>query len=161
MKEFTDNADRVWTVEINVTAVKRVRDLLGVDLLSIVDDGKLLGRLTTEPVLLVDVIYVLCKPQADTLEVSDEDFGRAMGGDSLEAATTALLEELVAFFPTKRRRLLKRALAKFEEVETKVLELAEAKLDSPEVKAEIARLLATVGDSSGASPASSESTPAP
>ena len=33
MKTFKDNADRSWTIEVNVATVKRVRDLVGVDLL--------------------------------------------------------------------------------------------------------------------------------
>ena len=33
MPQFQDNAGRTWTVELNVDAIKRVRSLLGLDLL--------------------------------------------------------------------------------------------------------------------------------
>ena len=62
-------------------------------------DGTLLEKLINDPILLCDVIYCVCMEEADSRGVSDEDFGRAMAGDAIELATTALLEELVDFFP--------------------------------------------------------------
>ena len=41
MKTFNDNAARNWTVQVNVDAIKRVRDLAQVNLLEVVE-GKLL-----------------------------------------------------------------------------------------------------------------------
>ncbi len=96
MRTFTDNAGRTWTVAINVDAIKRVRDLLNVDLLEILD-GKLIEKFYRDPVLLCDVVYAACKLEADAKGVTDEDFGRAMAGDAIEHATKALLEELVGF----------------------------------------------------------------
>ena len=40
---------------------------------------------------------------AEKQKISDEDFGRGLGGDAIDSATTALLEELVDFFPQRRR----------------------------------------------------------
>ena len=64
MKTFKDNADRTWTVQVNVDAIKRVRDLAGLDLLSAVD-AALLEKLASDPVLLCDVVYAVCKQEAD------------------------------------------------------------------------------------------------
>ena len=60
MKTFKDNAGRTWTVAINVDAVKRVRAMLEIDLLEAVE-GKLIQRLRDDPILLCDVLYVICK----------------------------------------------------------------------------------------------------
>ncbi len=66
MKTFTDNAGRTWTVSINVAAIKRVRGLLDVDLYKLVDDGfQPLSKLVSDPVQLADVLYCLCKDEAD------------------------------------------------------------------------------------------------
>ena len=154
MKTFTDNTGRAWTIAINVDAVKRVKALAKVDLLEAVE-GKLIERLVSDPVLLCDVVYCLCKPQADQLAVSDEDFGRAMAGDAIELATTALLEELVDFFPLGKRRLLQKALAKLKDWESKAMSVAEKKLDSPELEAQFENALKSIGGSSGNSPGSS------
>jgi len=51
IKTFTDNAGRTWTVQVNVDAIKRVRDLAKVDLPEVVE-GKLIKRLLSAPVLL-------------------------------------------------------------------------------------------------------------
>jgi len=169
MKNFKDNAGRTWTVSVDVATIKRVRSLLDVDLMAAVD-GKLFERLVSDPVLLCDVIYVVCKPEADAQNVSDEDFGRAMAGDAVDHATTALLEELVDFFPQARRRLLAKALSKLKTLEARAMDVADKKLDSPELEAELEAILAKIdeepepsepGDSSGILPASSASTPAP
>jgi hypothetical protein len=106
MRSFVDNAGRTWTVQIHVTAIKRVRALLdGYDLYSLVD-GKLegLSSLLGDPILLVDVIYCLCKDEADKLGISDEDFGRGMAGASIERAKQAFVEEYVDFFPNSQIR---------------------------------------------------------
>ena len=66
MQSFKDNAGRVWVVQIHVSAVKRVRAIVGLDLYSLVDDRfQGLAKLLSDPVSLVDVLYVLCKDEAD------------------------------------------------------------------------------------------------
>ena len=160
MKTFKDNADRTWTVTVNVDAIKRVRSLLSIDLMEAVE-GKLIERLIGDPVLLCDVIYCVCKEDADAKGITDEEFGRAMAGDAIELATTALLEELVDFFPQGKRQLLRKALAKLETLQETMLALVSERLDSPELDAQLLAELRKLGDSSGVSPASSESTPVP
>ena len=160
MKTFKDNADRTWTVTVNVDAIKRVRSLLSIDLMEAVE-GKLIERLIGDPVLLCDVIYCVCKEDADAKGITDEEFGRAMAGDAIELATTALLEELVDFFPQGKRQLLKKALAKLETLQETMLAVVSERLDSPELDAQLLAELRKLGDSSGDSPASSESTPVP
>jgi hypothetical protein len=159
MKTFCDNAGRTWTVQVNVDAIKRVRDLAQVNLLEVVE-GKLLERLISDPVLLCDVIYSLCKPETDAKSVSDVDFGKAMGGDAIDGGTTALLEELVDFFPQAKRRVLAKALAKLRKLETAALAAVETRLDSPELERQMAARLAQLESSSGSAPESSASTPA-
>lgn len=105
MHTFKDTAGREWKVDIHVTAVKQVRNLLHVNLLELMDDEcALLKRMTTDPVLLVDVVYVVCKSQADEVGISDEQFGRAMAGDPIEAAYWALMEGLADFFSDPGKR---------------------------------------------------------
>ena len=132
MKSFTDNLGRTWTLVVNVAAIKRVRALCGVDLNAIVEidrnnnpSAELLERLSTDPVLLVDVLFAVCKPECDQKGVTDEDFGAAMAGDAIEQATGALLDEIVDFFPTAKRMALQQILAatrRFEVLAKKRLE---------------------------------------
>jgi len=159
MKTFTDNAGRTWTVAINVDAIKRVRDLLKVDLLEVLD-GKLIEKLYRDPVLLCDVIYAVCKPEADARNVTDEDFGRAMAGDAIEHATKALLEELVGFSPSPRDRAnLQRILETTWNVMDKARDVIEARLATVNADDLVAQALATSGGSSGSAPESPASSP--
>ena len=159
MKTFADSTGRTWHVTINVAAIKAVRALVAVDLLEI--EGKLLERLSSDPILLCDVLYALCKEQADARAVSDEDFGRSMAGNSIEQATAAFLEELVDFFPSRRRELLHKALTKLRGLETMVLSAAAARLDSGLIEKMMATELARGLEESGAPSADSPPSPAP
>jgi hypothetical protein len=176
MHAFKDNEGRDWPISINVDSIKRVRALLQVNLLDAVD-GKLIEQLDADPILLVDVIYVLCKPTADAANITDEQFGKAMGGDAIDSATVAFLEELTDFFPRGRRQLLKKAAAKLEICRDMALRSANKALDSGKLETAMAKVIAAkerqanaaleksllqlCGEVSGNSQASSESTQDP
>jgi hypothetical protein len=130
MQTFNDTQGRAWQVDVTVETIKRVKGLLGLDLLEIVG-GDLAERLSTDPILLCDVLYAVCKPEAEQRNVSDEEFGRGLAGDAIDAATGALLEALVDFFPKLRRGLLKTALGRLTELQTRAVELAEKRLKDP------------------------------
>jgi len=160
MRSFKDNAGRQWSVEINVATLKRVRGLTGTDLMQVIE-GTLIEKLIRDPVLLCDVVYAICKPEADTRTppVSDEEFGRAMAGDAIEAATTAVLEELVGFCPSPRDRAnLGRVLQAMKKVMERARDLVEKKLDGGELDRLADRLLETAGASSISAPEPSAST---
>lgn len=164
MKTFKDNADRSWNLAINVAAIKRVRDLAGVDLMEVLD-GSLIEKLIRDPILLCDVVYAVCKPEADDRGISDEEFGRAMAGDAIEHATTALLEDLVSFCPSPRdRKNLGRVLEATQRVMDKARDMVESKLESGDLERLAEEALNNLpevhGNSSGSAPASSASTPA-
>jgi len=158
MANFRDAENRVWQVTVTVATLRRVRELASVDLAGLLD-GELLDRLSSDPVLLADVLYAVCKPEADSRSVTAESFGEALAGDALDDATQALLEGLAGFFPKKRRAAAEKLIGAFRRVETKLLDAAMAKLDDPEIDARIERMIS--GASSTSSPDSSGSTPAP
>lgn len=157
MHAFKDNAGRSWEIVLNVAQVKRVRGLLGLDLLGLVDDGFAgLGKLLGNPVDLVDCIYVLCKDAADAKGISDEDFGRAMAGDAIGAAADAFYDEFRDFLSDPQLR------GAMTQLKTSAKALVGAMLTKSmaELKAAEAKLLAeTSGVSSGNTPESSESIP--
>lgn len=167
MKQFTDNAGRSWTVDVNVAALKRAKGLAGVDLMGVLD-GDLIEKFIRDPVLLCDAIYAVCKPEADDREVSDEEFGRAMAGDAIENATAALLDEIVSFCPNPRDRLaLGRVIKATNMGMEKARDLVETKLDSGMLEKAIDQAIEwlaeaeTPGDSSTTAPVSAASIPPP
>ena len=159
MKTFTDTAGRTWTVCVTVDAIKRVRALLDVNLLAILDEGcQLLAQLHDDPVLLVDVLYAVCQPQAEAQQVTDVQFGQAMSGDALLHANRALLEGLSDFFPSARQRAaLKNLLQKTERVVDRLLDHAETTIEQLDPDSVAQSAIASFGNSREPS----EFTPAP
>jgi len=132
MATFADAAGREWVVDIDVAALRRVRKRLDLNLMDAIG-GETLGRLADDPVLLVDVLYVLCQEQAERDGISDEAFGRAMRGDALDAAAGAFLEALADFCPSRKAALLRKLVAKGEEAQETILARAETMLASGEI----------------------------
>ena len=146
MHTFSDTQGRPWTITLNVDAIRRVRSVLNINLLEAIE-GKLLERLITDPVLLCDILFVVIQPEAIAKGISDEDFGRSLGGDVLDVATTALLEELVDFFPSAKRTVFRKALAKLKQLETLAIETATQRLESPELGERMKTALASTSGS--------------
>jgi len=141
MQTFNDSRGRTWELSVNVNTIKRVKQMADVDLMGLVSDHASVERLIADPCLLVDVLYVLCKPQADAAGVTDVEFGESLGGDALDDATTALLEDFCDFFPARKRSILRTALGKIRAIEQGVLDLAEKIVNDPAMDAEIERAL--------------------
>lgn len=164
MRQFTDTKERVWDVELNVRQMKRVRDVLGIDLVNVIQAGKdgavatdTLDRVANDPILLVDILWVLCEGQAKAAGVTDDDFGSSLAGDSISDATRAFLDELVDFFPGARRLFLKKAVDLARKYETENAEMLEKALNSPEFEERLKTSLRPPAASRG----SAASTPAP
>jgi len=152
MKTFKDNADRTWTLSINVDAIKRARSLASVDLLAVLDDGcKLLAQLHDDPILLVDTLYAICKPDAERLGVSDVDFGRAMAGDAILHAAEALFADLIDFFPdAQKRKTARDLLSKLTNLSNKVMAHAQAMVEAIDEDSAAAKLINSFGNSPAA-----------
>lgn len=150
MKTFRDTAGREWAITVDVNAIKRVMkapieyfgEPLKVNLLELVDpDGELLKKVVEYPPLVCDIVYALCKPQCDEKNVTDEEFGRSMGGDVLERVLNLVIEETIDFFPQGRRAVLKKVLSKSQAFAAKAKSLIETRLAAGELDAAIDALL--------------------
>ena len=98
MQRFTDRHGRQWEISVNVASIRRVRDLVGVDLFEPGEgDPPLIVRLH-EPELFCDVLYAVCQPQARAAGVASEQFGEALGGDTIYAARKTFFDEYHTFF---------------------------------------------------------------
>lgn len=154
MKIFKDSGGRDWTVAVNVDSLRRVRDLLAVDLTKL-NEGEplLIIRLTTDPLLICDVLYAICKPDADKQTVTDVDFGRAMGGDALFLGQSALLEELIDFFQKFGRPEMAKVIRAQQAVVKAAVTAAESRIDAIDVEKAVREI---VGRPSGSVLESSE-----
>jgi len=130
MHSFKDTTGAEWKLELTVGSIKRIRDAVNVNLADDVFTG-LLDKLAGDMLLLCDVVWHLVKPQADkavvtqaekdngATSVTAEVWANRMGGDCLDNASKALLDELVDFSPPPRRALLKQIMVKAMQLQEK------------------------------------------
>ncbi len=135
MPEFTDTNGKIWTVRLDAPTIADVRRDCEVDLADM--EGKVASDLENDPVLLVNVLYVVCREQAIKGDISDRDFGRSIVGDPIGAATKALTDAITDFFPSGKRTLLRSLVNKQGEIRDKGTALALAKLNNPELEAKL------------------------
>lgn len=128
MHNFVDNENETWGVHIDPYTARRVRNAVGFDLLATFT-AEALSKLADDPALLVDVLYVVCREQADARGVTPEGFGSRLIGDAVESATDALLRALADFFPKWKRAILLRVLELTREAVDRDAALTEAALE--------------------------------
>ena len=108
MHKFTGNDGHEWGISLNSWTAREVKKATGVDLL----DLETLTAKLADAYVLVDVLWVMVRKEAEAAGIADEEFGRSLAGDAIEAATAAMLEEIIDFFPQPRRPVLRKALEK-------------------------------------------------
>jgi len=147
VQSFKDSLNRTWSVTVDVNTIKRVRTMLDVDLLTI-QGGDLAERLASDPILMVDVLYCICKPEADSLGVSDEDFGRGLVGDAIDDGYTSLMEGIIGFFRREQRTTLMMAWQKIQQLELTTNERIREQIQNGTIDAEVKKQLdELLGDS--------------
>lgn len=109
--QFQDKKGRTWRLDLTVGAVRRVKETCGVVDLYAALEGTVLIQLATDLPLFVDVLWTIIEPQAREAGVTDIDFGEAMAGEQLEAATEAFIEALAGFFVRPGQQAAIRAVA--------------------------------------------------
>lgn len=154
MKVFKDGNGRDWSITVNYSAKVRVEAAAGVDLFN-VDVFKQLGEDTGK---LIATLCAVVEPQLKEKGVTAEQFLDSLTGDSLEQAGDALLQEIIDFFPQKRRETLRKILVTAKQVQERAASLIDQKLDSGEI---LQNLEQHLNRSSGNAQESAASTPAP
>lgn len=145
MKTFKDTEGREWALVLNVGTAKQVKTLTGVDLLD-VGRGDLFATILSDPYLLANVLYALCRDECVKRGISDEDFGRGLAGDAIDEAAQALMAEIVAFFPLRKRQVLMEALATLKGVETRLIDRASELIRGPALMDKINAAIASLGN---------------
>lgn len=113
MAKFVDANQNEWVVKIDPVLVDEVHaetkqgNEEGVSLYKLLE-GKFeqFRELLENPPLLLNVVYILVREQAQAKKLDERSFLRGMNGDAIEAASEALFDALVEFAPKKKRELL-------------------------------------------------------
>lgn len=129
MATFRDGNGREWHINVTVADVKRVKEQTGLLLTSLVEDKLMpLATLVSDPVKLVDTVWVLIEPQAKAAGLTDEQFGQSLSGDSVDQMANAFMEALTDFFPKRQSAMLKTLLTKQKDLQDALADRAEVEL---------------------------------
>lgn len=161
MRTFRDNEGREWVLALTLGSLRRIKASAGLDMLDLGKWDKEASnpflRLTRDAVTLADTLCALCHTQIVERQITEEQFAESLGGQSIDDALIALVEEWADFFRQGRREmdsmLLRRALEVLMETRSKMAQ-AVAVMDREMTVDKI------LSSSRTNSQASSESTPA-
>lgn len=134
MAIFTDATGESWTIEISVDEIRQLRKEINVDLLSLLDDhGLLLRKLAADPILLVDVISILCTDQIKRRQLDERAFAKRLVGYGLEAALDCLIEAIANFTPPRQGAVIRQMWQKTTDLNQRAMDRLTTKLQSPEL----------------------------
>lgn len=164
MPEFVDKSQRTWEVTLDAPTCMVIRKECDPDFLKDINPHQpsTFARLAGDPVLLCNIIYLICRKQMIDRGVSQEEFYTGVMGSVIDDATSALKQAIVNFSPKRTREMLE-MFQQQDRVEAEMTRKAMARLDSPEVKAQFESKLDSLLTSflsATDTPDSSESTPA-
>ncbi len=124
MRVIKDLKGREWELQITVGTIKRVRSKLDMDLYKI-DDKNFIKTIFDDPIKLIELIWVILEDQVKEKEISEIEFCEGWAGEAIEVATDLFIEELIEFFPPKKRQPLEKWWKMARSVELKILKKAE------------------------------------
>jgi hypothetical protein len=147
MKIFKDKHKKDWTIELTVGSARRVKAETEIDLINAIslgNDGASISeieKLINDPFKLVDVLFALCRDQAEKDSVSGEQFAELFDADAIEAAANALVEELINFSPAAKRKALMKLYQTAQRIAAKNEAELEKILESDDLEPQIEEAL--------------------
>jgi len=96
-----------WVVRLCSSNLIRVKEQAGIDLLKILEDKSVLGRLLGEMFTQQDVLYAICDAQVKAKEIGIDQWRDRWDGPTLEVAIHEVLESLAKFFPKSQGAALR------------------------------------------------------
>lgn len=134
MAAFKDQQGRDWILEVVPPVIAAVRRECDVDLVNLERIGEL-----SDPVKLVDVLYIMCRQQCEQRQIDAEQFGRSIAGESYQNAADALLAAIADFFPPRKRSQLRSLWEKQAAIAAEMDADLEARM--PEAMATVERMM--------------------
>lgn len=148
--KFTDTKGREYDCFVSVATAIEFKKL-GVNLMGHFD-GKLWKQLAEDPELFVNVLVASVRGSMESQGVTEEDFARSLGGDSLEQASIALRDAIADFSPPLQRAAMKKLIEKADAVQ----ELAGQRIMNA-IETLTPEQILTLSSSAGDKPESSDS----
>ena len=117
MTLFKDRNTKEWELDLNIGMVRRIKAVCQIDLGNVVQFGETDGGLSQLEKLADDtdklcaLLWTMCEAQARAAGFDEETFFAGFDGDTIDAATSALIDELVNFSRPAQRAILKKVVS--------------------------------------------------
>lgn len=139
MPTFKDQNNRDWVIALDGPLIREVRaSSLKLDPIS----GDTYERVAGDPLLLGDLLAILCRSQFAAHGISPDDFAKCIRGDVCDAALKAYLDAILDFSPSSQREILRATAARVEQVRARGMEMILEKINSPEFEDKLIKALA-------------------
>ena len=99
-RTFTDTEGRKWSPRISLYTAGRMKRQCSVSL----EDIDSINEAIQDPMTRLDLLFLTIEDEAIRRNVSSEDFGKSLSGDSVKDATEALLYGIADFFEDPKKR---------------------------------------------------------
>lgn len=132
MSFFTDRLARNWNLPtMSLGECRRIREATGVSL-SAPEDVVGLCELFTERERFGELLWFMCKAEAERRGVDQVDFLSGLDADTIEAAWSALVEAFAEFQPANGREGVKQAARQYLEAMAASSKAISAEMARPE-----------------------------
>jgi len=140
MHAFKDAKGREWELRLTLGLAMRIKDKLGVDLLTPeAGDPPLMTRFGTDEIFLGEILCEMLIDQVEKNEATVQDLADSFDGETLLRAQIAFYEELADFFQARGRNdratalraqhtLIRKAISRVEKelTDERIQEMADA-----------------------------------
>lgn len=142
MAKFTDRHSREWQIDLDAPTLRKIKSEHGIDLVELKSDP--IAQLASNPLLLADVAWSLCRAQAG--EQTIDDFQCGLGGEENTRLLDAIAEAVVNFFPVGRQSFAASQLAQNADLQRKAEESAIRQMNDPKTTAKILQAMQTASE---------------
>lgn len=113
MHSFNDRSGEAWDLDLNVGSAMRLQSRLKIRIEDAVSmqvaescEKSLLEKISEDSILLFNIVFVLCEDQVQKRGLTADDFAARFDGNTIDNATTALMDELLNFSRPAQRKIL-------------------------------------------------------
>jgi len=124
--KFTDKENRLWSCDINMSVIRRVKNDTGKNLLTFIDQ---IEEVEKDPLLVIDLLVALYRDEFTRRGITEDEFVNAIEGDVFEQALNSLIDSLVEFLPENKKKVLAKAIGSLRKQQDRQLQELEKQLD--------------------------------
>jgi len=124
--KFTDKENRLWSCDINMSVIRRVKNDTGKNLLTFIDQ---IEEVEKDPLLVIDLLVALYRDEFTRRGITEDEFVNAIEGDVFEQALNSLIDSLVEFLPENKKKVLAKAIGSLRKQQDRQQQELEKQLD--------------------------------